>query len=495
MGYISHQFSKYRLPVGVFLCLLLIASCSRAPSPNTLNANILPHQSALPTLRIAGPFSYADNAISLKGTIGLQIELAQLYAEEHNFRISFISAKGEEDLIKKLQQGKADIGILEFPSYAELTKSPDILSSHTQVIYKRGSLRPLSFEDLAEKRVTAHDSPRFRKQAQFIQAHYPQVTFEFSPKTQLQLLKEINQGKLAFGLIDSATFIHLRSRFHRTKVAFDAFYPESINWILAPHLNEKTINQTDDFFSSIKANGTFSHIKDKYFGHTQKAKPLSSVTFFSRVEQRLPQYQDLIEQIAEKHQIDWRLLAAISYQESHWNPRAKSPTGVRGMMMLTLPTAKELGVKNRLDPAESLDGGAKYLNYILGRLDDVAEPDKTWLALAAYNVGFGHLQDARKITEFHGDDPNRWSDIQRYLPLLEKKDWYSYTTHGKARGREPVNYVRHIRHFKELLEWQFPFTEEELALLAKRKDAEQLIKAEKLDDQIPKNQQQQSDNS
>ncbi len=162
--------------------------------------------------------------------------------------------------------------------------------------------------------------------------------------------------------------------------------------------------------------------------------------------------------------------------------------------MLTLPTARELGVKNRLDPAESLEGGARYLNHILGRLDDVNEPDKTWLALAAYNVGFGHLQDVRKITEFHGDDPNRWSDIKRYLPLLEKKDWYTYTTHGKARGREPVNYVRHIRHFKELLEWQFPFTKEEQALLAGRKDGEQVGQPEKIKNELAQNNQS-SDNS
>lgn len=493
MGYISRQLTKIRLISGLFICVLLIVSCDWAKTPDSTSQST-PEPIAKPTLRITGPFSYADNAISLKGTIGLQIELAQLYAEKHGVRISFISSKGEKDLIEKLKQGKADIGILEFPSYAELTKSPDILSSHTQIIYKRGSHRPLSFEDLAQKRVVAHDSPRFRKQAEFIQAHYSNVTFEFSPKTQLQLLEEINQGKLTFALIDSSTFIHLRSRFHRTKVAFDAFYPESVNWLLAPHLSEAEINQTDEFFSFIKSNGTFSHIKDKYFGHTQKAKPLSSVTFFSRVEQRLPQYQDLIEQIAETHQIDWRLLAAISYQESHWNPRAKSPTGVRGMMMLTLPTAREIGVKNRLDPAESLEGGAKYLNHILGRLDEVNEPDKTWLALAAYNVGFGHLQDARKITEFHGDDPNRWSDIKRYLPLLEKKDWYTYTKHGKARGREPVNYVRYIRHFKELLEWQFPFTEEEQALLAGRKDQEKVSQPEKIKNELAQNNQQ-SDNS
>ena len=166
------------------------------------------------------------------------------------------------------------------------------------------------------------------------------------------------------------------------------------------------------------------------------------------IAQRLPRYETLFRRIAKTHQIDWRLLAAISYQESHWSPRARSPTGVRGMMMLTLTTAREVGVRNRLDVEQSVRGGARYLNRIYDRLPDtIHEPDRTWIALAAYNVGMGHVYDARDLTLQAGGDPDKWHDLRFYLLLLEQSWWYRQTRYGYARGSEPVRYVENIRLF------------------------------------------------
>ena len=153
--------------------------------------------------------------------------------------------------------------------------------------------------------------------------------------------------------------------------------------------------------------------------------------------------------------MDWQLLAAVDYQESHWNPVAESPTGVRGMMMLTLPTARELGVDNRLDVTQSLRGGARYLKDIRRRLpDDIYEPDRTWLALAAYNIGMGHLEDARVITDRQGGDPHLWQDVMERLPLLQKRQFFETTRYGYARGVEAATYVQNIRHYYSILQWQ-----------------------------------------
>jgi len=152
--------------------------------------------------------------------------------------------------------------------------------------------------------------------------------------------------------------------------------------------------------------------------------------------------------------VDWRLLAAVGYQESHWNPKAVSPTGVRGMMMLTRATAKQLGVKKRTDPQESIFGGAKYLDNLHGRLPErIQEPDRTWMALAAYNVGFNHLKDARQIVEWQGGNPDLWIDISKALPLLAQRQWYSRVPFGYARGWEPVLYVNNIRAYYDILQW------------------------------------------
>jgi len=142
----------------------------------------------------------------------------------------------------------------------------------------------------------------------------------------------------------------------------------------------------------------------------------------------------------------------MSYQESYWKPGAVSPTGVRGIMMLTESTAQHLGIRDRLDPRQSILGGAAYLRSLIDRLPErIAEPDRTWLALAAYNVGFYHLEDARIITESQKGDPDKWSDIKVRLPLLAKASWYARTKHGYARGYEPVQFVTRIRTYYEIL--------------------------------------------
>jgi len=151
--------------------------------------------------------------------------------------------------------------------------------------------------------------------------------------------------------------------------------------------------------------------------------------------------------------IQWRLLAAQSYQESHWNPKAKSFTGVRGLMMLTLKTAKLLGVKNRINPQESIKGGTRYLNQMLKNVpDEVEGENRLKFALAAYNVGMGHILDAQTLATKMGLDKNIWSDLKKVLPLLSQKKYYKTLKYGYARGREPVRYVDSIYDYRDILQ-------------------------------------------
>ncbi|MBT5066913.1 MAG: transglycosylase SLT domain-containing protein, partial [Halieaceae bacterium] len=183
------------------------------------------------------------------------------------------------------------------------------------------------------------------------------------------------------------------------------------------------------------------------------ASRIESFTFQKAVEMQLPKWRPLIEKVAQEFRIDWRLLAAISYQESHWDPTARSPTGVRGMMMLTRPTAKEMGVTNRLDAEQSLRGGARFLNSLLRRLpSDIDDPDRTWMALAAYNIGMAHLEEARRLTEGNGQDPHLWQDVRAKLPDLQNPAIYPHLRHGFARGKEAVTYIDNIRHYYTTLQ-------------------------------------------
>jgi membrane-bound lytic murein transglycosylase F len=124
-------------------------------------------------------------------------------------------------------------------------------------------------------------------------------------------------------------------------------------------------------------------------------------------------------------------------------------------MMLTLATAKHMKIESRLDPEQSIIGGAKYLRFVENRLPDhIHEPDRLWLTLAGYNVGFGHVEDARILTQELGDDPDKWAEVKQHLPKLSLKKWYKKLKRGYARGKEAVNYVDNIRAYYELLKWQ-----------------------------------------
>jgi membrane-bound lytic murein transglycosylase F len=170
--------------------------------------------------------------------------------------------------------------------------------------------------------------------------------------------------------------------------------------------------------------------------------------------QRLPKYKKLFQRAGKEHGIDWRLLAAQAYQESHWEGRAISADGVQGMMQLTGVTARELKVNDRFDPGQSIRGGASYLKETLANIPEhIQEPDRTWLALAAYNVGYGHIEDARCLVRERGGDPDKWIDVKGVLPLLGKKSWYRKTRHGRARGALAVQYVNSIRRFYDLVVW------------------------------------------
>jgi membrane-bound lytic murein transglycosylase F len=123
-------------------------------------------------------------------------------------------------------------------------------------------------------------------------------------------------------------------------------------------------------------------------------------------------------------------------------------------MMLTNATAEEVGVSNRLDPAQSIEGGARYLRSVEQRLpESITGEDRLYMALAAYNVGLGHLYDARDIARMRGGNPDLWRDVREALPLLQESQWHSKTRHGYARGGEPVIYVQNIRRYLEILDY------------------------------------------
>ena len=198
-------------------------------------------------------------------------------------------------------------------------------------------------------------------------------------------------------------------------------------------------------------------------GEMRHFRYIETGQFQKRLAARLNPYRPWFEQAAERTSADWRLLAAMAYQESRWDPLAESENGARGVMMLTQSTARELGVKDRANPRQSIFGGARYFANMYAKLPRrIPEPDRTWLAVAAYNVGFGHLEDARVLTQMRHKNPDSWDDVREHLPLLEEPRWYIQLKRGYARGSEPVQFVARVQRFIVLLDWE---TRENAAVL------------------------------
>jgi membrane-bound lytic murein transglycosylase F len=206
------------------------------------------------------------------------------------------------------------------------------------------------------------------------------------------------------------------------------------------------------FFEGISADGTLHVLIDRYFGHVKRLDRGDIVAFLARRETVLPQYRAMFQEAQEITGIDWRLLAALGFQESHWNPMATSPTGVRGLMMLTSPTADRMGVTDRLDAEQNIRAGARYLLMLKDTLPPrIPEPDRTWMALAAYNVGYGHLEDARIIAQRLGLNSDSWLDLRKTLPLLSRSDYYTTVKRGFARGGEAVILTENVRNYYDIL--------------------------------------------
>lgn len=270
----------------------------------------------------------------------------------------------------------------------------------------------------------------------------------------VDLLRMVDEGQIDLTLVDSNELAMNQVYFPNVRVAFDLGDTRDQRWAVAAGDDNSLLNEINEFLDKSQKNGTLQRLKDRYYGHVDVLGYVGAYTFAQHLQQRLPKYEKHFKATSKVEQVDWRLLAAIGYQESMWQPEVTSKTGVRGLMMLTQRTAQAMGVSNRLDPKQSIQGGAKYFMVVKDQLDDsIKEPDRTWFALAAYNVGSGHLEDARTLAKREGLNPNKWLDVKKMLPRLSQKQWYSKTKYGYARGGEPVHFVANIRRYYDILTW------------------------------------------
>jgi membrane-bound lytic murein transglycosylase F len=434
----------------LILLSLLFSGCQKSAQEASLNTII--NRGYITVGTLYGPNSYY---IGAQGPEGFEYELAKKYADYLGVDLKVLPHYSLNELFPLLDKGEVDFlaaGLTITPKRLEKYRfSPSYDEVSQKLVFKQGNERPRRVTDLTGSLMVIAQSSHAEKLAQlkhFYSGLKWQETDEYDAE---ELLIKVLDGELNYTVIDSNTLAINRRYYPEISIGFSLSDGEKLAWMLSKKNDDSLWASIIEFFGEAHHNGTLLALNDKYYGHIEQFNYVDTRLFIEAVEKILPKYQPLFEQYAQD--IDWRLLAAVSYQESHWNPRARSYTGVRGMMMLTLPTAKQMGIKSRLNAEQSIKGGAKYFKQMLERMPArIQNPDRIWFALAAYNIGFGHLNDARIITQQQGGDPDRWFDVKKRLPLLRQKKYYKKTKYGYARGDEAVRYVENIRRYYHTLQ-------------------------------------------
>ncbi len=438
----------------IIICLLYWPELQNNKPQNTQLLEKIKAQGSITILIRNAPTTYYEGR---EGPEGFEFHLTQAFAEHLGVSTNYVVEDNTADIIVKIENGEAHLaaaGITRTKARVEKTLvSPKYMSVKQQVVCHRKGIRPRAVQDLANVSIEVPASTSYIETLKKLKVSVPDLKWETSDTlSSEQILERVWKRKIDCSIADSNIVAINRRYYPELTIQMDLTGQQPLVWLLPTEATDlhKALN---DWFSTIKANGTLEDIYQRYYSYTEIFDFVDIRAYKRRIAKRLNKYQDDFMTAAKAQQLPWTLLAAQAYQESHWDPNAISPTGVRGIMMLTRTTAKSLGVKNRTNPSESIQGGAKYLRQLLKRIpEDVIEEDRIWFALAAYNVGMGHIYDARKLATELGKSPSKWIDLKSVLPLLTQKQYYKKLKYGYARGMEPIRYVERIKDYQDILE-------------------------------------------
>jgi membrane-bound lytic murein transglycosylase F len=384
---------------------------------------------------------------------GLDYELARQFADYLGVKLKVTVRQNISQLFDDLDHDRADMLAAGLVYNVERLKNyqagPTYYSVSQQLVYKVGNYRPRSLENVTAQQLTIAPGHVAINDLQALkEKKYPRLSWTVDDKRgSVALMDDVIEGKLDYTIADSVA-ISLYQRVHpELAVALDVTDEQPVTWFTLRSEDNTLPAAMLDFFNNINEDGTLARLEEKYLGHGNGFDYVDTRTFLRAVDSTLPDLRPMFEKYAQE--IDWRLLAAISYQESHWDPLATSPTGVRGLMMLTKNTAQSLGLTDRTDAEQSISGGMRYLQDMMTKVPDTVPPDeRIWFALAAYNMGYAHMLDARALTAKQKGNPDSWAEVKQRLPQLSLKPYYSRLTYGYARGHEAYAYVENIRKYQ-----------------------------------------------
>lgn len=395
--------------------------------------------------------------LGARGAKGLDYDLASRFAASLGLRLKIYAVANEADMRAALASDQADIAAAQITANAAWRQVGAAATPYAQipqlVVYHSGQPAPQNLPHLQDaKLIVRADSPqesvlrRLTLVAPFLK--WTTATPGDAP------LAVVQGGADGYAIVDARAYAYARQLYPNTRVAFALPQRRPVQWMVrqgAPDLM-RAVNR---FFHSIRASGELSRLMQADSGDNSSVNYQQSRLFELYFTQRLPRYRSWFQQAAARYGFDWRLLAAIGFQESRWNPTAVSNRGAKGVMMLTSDTAQEMGISDRDNAKANIFAGARYLAKLRKMVPThIPQPDRTWFLVAAYNVGFGHVEDARVLAQRMGKNPDSWAQVSKVLPLLAESRWYSKTKYGYAQGWQPVEYVKRVQQIMQMLEWQ-----------------------------------------
>jgi membrane-bound lytic murein transglycosylase F len=468
----SQKQIRNRLIIGCWV-FLSIAYASYSTRISDLDRVIA--RGELVMLTLPGATTYFEDGY---GKNGFEYLLAKEFADSLGVKLVVRPKLTLASLIYSIGSPQGDFAAANLVVTPQREKSLVFSVSYDQVvqqlIYKAGSKKPKNLNELTDQLEVIAGSSH-SEQLRNLRKNHPDLVWTEEYDAEMgEMIRKVHDGEISYTVADSLAYVANRHIYPNARKAFDISPPQPIAWAFPAHTDGSLLKAANNFLQDYTESGQLESLKQQLFAHTENFSAGGSKQLGKLVAERLPDFEPAFRDAANKYGVDWHLIAAIAYQESHWNPKARSPTGVRGLMMLTLETAKEMNVSNRLDPQQSLEGGVAYFIKLRSRLPGrITDPDRTLFALAAYNVGYGHLEDARILTARHGKNPDIWADVREHLPLLSKKKYFSTVKYGYARGNEPVIYVDNIRYYKSYLQ---------LRTMTQQNDLEQEMESDPLTD-------------
>jgi membrane-bound lytic murein transglycosylase F len=447
----------------IFLVVLLtFVGCDKPSVPTPPPAKPLPvveKGKVITFVTLNSPNTYYVNGDNEYA--GLEYDLAKLFVKDLNdgTRFKLIVANHIDQILPAVLNGTADIAAADITVTEGRKKRFDFTLPYQdvqqQVVYNSAidNDPPKKLKDLVGLSITVPSGTSFVERLTKLRKDEPALKWEERDNTNSEkLILDVANGEIEYTIADSHLIANLQNYNPNIGVAFAIGEPEKIAWALSKDANPELLKKANAFFTKIIIDGTLRNLVDRYHGNAKRLNPLDIKTFLLNSNMLLPKYAPLFKQAQDITGLDWRLLAAISYQESHWNTFNTSHTNVRGLMMLTESTADRMGVTDRLDPKQSIIAGAKYFNQLIDIIPTrVPFPDRTYMALASYNIGYAHVEDARVLAQRLKLNPDSWADVKKTLVMLNNPNYYINAKSGYCSGGAPVIFVESIRSYHNIL--------------------------------------------